>query len=77
MATDRMKEPKYVITAINRLTGEREEISRPHSEWKTRELLLKIQRTPGRAQYRQRAYKNPKMEPWPRREEFLPFAPTP
>lgn len=77
MATDRVKEPKYVITAINRLTGEREEISSPHSEWKARELLLKMQRTPNRTSYRTRAYKNPRLEPWPRREESLPFAPNP
>ena len=35
------REPKYVITAVNELTGEREAISRPHSRWKTEELLAK------------------------------------
>lgn len=70
-----MKEQKYVITATNRLTGEREEISSPHTEWKARELLLKMQRTPRKTSYRARAYKYPKMEPWPRCEETLPFTP--
>lgn len=39
-----MKEPKYVVTAVNNLTGEREVISNPHSRWKTEELLTKAKR---------------------------------
>lgn len=39
-----MKKPKYVVTALNRLTGEREAISRPHGELKTEELLAKARR---------------------------------
>jgi hypothetical protein len=33
----------YVVTAINRLTGEREACSAPHSYYKTRKLLQKWQ----------------------------------
>ena len=32
---------KYVITGVNRLTGERETISSPHSEWKAYDLMQK------------------------------------
>ena len=32
---------KYVVTGVNRLTGEREAISSPHSEWKAYDLMLK------------------------------------
>ena len=32
---------KYVVTAINRLTGKREAISSPHTRWKAEQLLLK------------------------------------
>lgn len=32
---------KYVVTGENRLTGEREAISSPHSEWKAHDLMLK------------------------------------
>ena len=32
---------KYVVTGVNRLTGEREAISSPHSEWKAYELMQK------------------------------------
>ena len=38
------KEPKYIVTAVNRLTGEREAVSKPHSRWNTEELLLKARR---------------------------------
>ena len=33
----------YVVTAINRLSGEREACSAPHSYYKTRKLLQKWQ----------------------------------
>ena len=32
---------KYVATGVNRLTGERETISSPHSEWKAYDLMQK------------------------------------
>ena len=32
---------KYVVTGVNRLTGEREAISSPHAEWKAHDLMLK------------------------------------
>jgi len=32
---------KYVVTGVNRLTGEREAISSPHSEWKAHDLMTK------------------------------------
>ena len=32
---------KYVVTGVNRLTGERETISSPHSEWKAYDLMQK------------------------------------
>ncbi len=38
------QEPKYIITAVNNLTDEREPISKPHSRWKTEELLTKAMR---------------------------------
>ena len=56
------KEPRYIITAVNRLTGEREAISAPHSEWKVRETLDKMLSTPGKTKFRPRAYKYPRME---------------
>jgi len=39
-----MTENKYVISAVNNLTGEREIVSKPHSRWKTEDLLTKAQR---------------------------------
>lgn len=38
------REPHYIITAVNCLTGEREQVSRPHSRWKTEEMLAKVRR---------------------------------
>lgn len=68
------KESKYVITAVNRLTGEREAVSKPHSRWKTEELLAKARRDHRRhrvgachALYR--------MEPFVEQEGRLPFTP--
>lgn len=70
------REPKYVITAVNELTGEREAISRPHSRWKTEELLAKARRD--RARHRKQAcYSLHRMEPWVEREGTLPFTPPP
>ena len=48
MATDGDKVEKWVITAVNQLTGERERVSRPHSRWKTEQLLVKAQRDTAR-----------------------------
>lgn len=42
---------KYIVTGINRLTGEREAISSPHSEWKAYDLMQKykgLQRKAGK-----------------------------
>ena len=43
MATT-VKEPRYVVAAVNNLTGVREPISKPHSRWKTEVLLTKAMR---------------------------------
>ena len=49
---------KYVVTGISRLTGEREVISNPHSEWKS---ILIMERTRGRG--KKAAYTRLKVEP--------------
>jgi hypothetical protein len=67
-----MKEQKYVVTAVNNLTGEREAISRPHSRWKTEELLTKARRDHARHR-KQAAYSLYRMELWPHEEERLQF----
>lgn len=64
MATDRIKEPKYVITALNNLTGEREAVSKPHSRWKTETLLTKAMRD-SRRHRKWAAYSLYRMEPVP------------
>lgn len=62
MATNTVKkEPKYVVTAVNNLTGEREAISRPHSRWKTEELLRKARRDHARHR-KQAAYSLHRMQ---------------
>mgnify|MGYP007070349746 FL=1 len=70
------KEPRYIITAINRLTGEREAISAPHSEWKARETLDKMLSTPRKTKFRPRAYKYPRMERYVPKEGAMQFAPS-
>ena len=50
---------KYVVTGINRLTGEREPVTKPHSEWKTREMRDKL----AARQHCRSAYKQLKVEP--------------
>lgn len=45
-----MKEQKWIVTAVNNLTGEREAVSRPQSRWKTEELLKKARRYARRKQ---------------------------
>ena len=70
-----MKEPKYVVTAVNNLTGEREAISRPHSRWKTEELLVKARRDHARHR-RQAAYSLHRMEQVPQGvQQELKFTP--
>jgi hypothetical protein len=68
-----MREPKWVVTAVNRLTGEREVVSRPHSRWKTEDLLAKARRD-HRRHRNQAPYSLHRMEPVVR-EGTLPFAP--
>lgn len=67
-----MKEPKYVVTAVNNLTGEREAISSPHSRWKTEELLVKARRDHARHR-RQAAYSLHRMERVEPEEGDIPF----
>lgn len=50
---------KYVITAINKLTGEREPVTKPHSEWKAREMRDKL----AARLHSRSAYKHLKVEP--------------
>ena len=54
-----MKETKYVVTGISRLTGERETVTRPHSLWKNREMRDKL----AERQHCSSAYKQLKVEP--------------
>ncbi|MCR4957854.1 MAG: hypothetical protein K6B13_04510 [Prevotella sp.] len=54
-----MQIAKYVVTGINKLTGEREAVTRPHSLWKTRELRDKL----AARQHCRSAYKWLKVEP--------------
>ena len=55
------KEPRYVVTAVNNLTGVRETISKPHSRWKTEVLLTKAMRDTRRHR-KQAAYSLYRME---------------
>jgi len=58
MKENRKKEySTYVLTGINRLTGEREQISNPHSLTKVREILARLR--PNRKQ----AYLKIEIEP--------------
>ena len=50
---------KYVVTGINKMTGEREPVTKPHSEWKAREMRDKL----ATRQHRKSAYKCLKVEP--------------
>ena len=56
-----MREPKWVITGLNRLTGERSVISNPASKEKTLAKLERWKAAVGRQQYP--AYTNLKVEP--------------
>lgn len=44
MAADQVKEPLYVVTAVNRLTGEREAVTRPHNRDTTATMLERLKR---------------------------------
>lgn len=50
---------KYVVTGINKLTGEREPVTKPYSEWKAREMRDKL----AARQHCKSAYKCLKVEP--------------
>lgn len=39
-----MREPKWVITGLNRLTGEREAVTRPHNRDTTATMLERLKR---------------------------------
>lgn len=47
---------KYVVTGVNRLTGEREAISLPHAEWKAHDLMRKYKGYQVRAGKKQRIH---------------------
>lgn len=56
-----MREPKWVITGLNRLTGERSVISNPASKEKTLAKLERWKLAVGRQQFA--SYTNLKVEP--------------
>ncbi len=63
---------KYVITAENRLTGEREVICKPHDYLTTQGMLIRWQ-----AKFRRKrraAWLHLRMEGWPREPERLESA---
>lgn len=68
-----MKEPKWIVTAVNNLTGEREAVSRPHSRWKTEELLTRARRDQRRHR-KQACYSLYRMERFVEQEGTLPFS---
>ena len=57
MATERVT--KYIVTGINKLTGEREPVCKPHGLTKTMELYGKFKER----QHSRSAYKHLKIEP--------------
>lgn len=69
-----MKEQKWIVTAVNNLTGEREAISRPHSYLKTKELLIRAKRDQRRHR-EQACYSLLRMERFAEQEGTLPFPP--
>lgn len=71
-----MKEQKWIITAVNNLTGEREAVSRPHSRWKTEELLTRARRD-NRRHRDGHCYSLFRMEQYDGEEQQLPFTPPP
>lgn len=72
MATHKVKEPKYVVTAVNNLTGEREAISSPHSRWKTEELLTRARRD-HRHHHKQACYSLHRMEQYHGEQKRINF----
>ncbi len=50
---------KFVVTGINKMTGEREPVTAPHSEWKTLLLRDKL----AAKQHKNSAYRKLKVEP--------------
>lgn len=69
-----MKEQKWIVTAVNNLTGEREAISRPHSYLKTKELLIRAKRDQRRHR-EQACYSLLRMARFAEQEGTLPFSP--
>lgn len=62
-----MEQKKYVITAVNRKTGEREAVTKPHLYDVAYAQLLKIQNRRSGDKvwgYKAMKYKHPKMEPY-------------
>lgn len=66
---------KWVITAVNCLTGERETISRPHTRWKTEQMLVRAQRDTSR-HHTKPCYSLYRMERVKPEEGQLPFQPV-
>jgi len=63
MKQPEQKLPRYVITAINRLTGERVPICSPHTEFQIRRMYDKLVGDPKRSTlYKPKAYKYPRVE---------------
>ena len=67
-----MKQQLYVITAVNKLTDEREVISKPHGYFKTEQLLTKAKRDTARHRTKT-CYALHRMEVWPNEEERINF----
>jgi hypothetical protein len=68
-----VKEPKYVVTAVNRLTGEREEVSLPMALDKASALLMKARRSARRQ--KGTGHHRYRVERFVPQEGVLPFAP--
>lgn len=62
---------KYVVTAISRLTGEREAITSPKGKEMAVRLCVQLKLTPAR----KRVWLRPRIKSVPWREEKLPFTP--
>jgi len=73
MATTVSKPDKFVITAINRLTGEREAISSPRNLLQAEAMLQKMRTTPQKTKFRARAYKYPRIDKYVLKEGDVVF----
>lgn len=62
---------KYVVTAVSRLTGEREEITSPKDKEIAVRLCLELKLVGAR----KRVWLRPRIKPLPWREERLKFTP--